>query len=123
MIKPEDFEDPGLATLYGMLQNAYDPEVSVKADLALANQTIRPPVTLTPDEAKNFDALAFLAEREYQGQTLEELKRELKTAAGTLRLQRKKRERLQVEHEMREAERVGDQPRILELLKRFNALN
>lgn len=122
-IKPEDFEDPELATLYGILLNAYDPEVSVKADLALANQTIRPPVTLNPDEAKNFDALAFLAEREYQGQTLEELKRELKTAAGTLRLQRKKRERLQVEHEMREAERVGDQPRILELLKRFNALN
>lgn len=119
----EDFEDVELSTLYGSIQKAYDPDISVKADLALANQTIRPPVTLTPDEAKNFDALAFLAEREYQGQTLEELKRELKTAAGTLRLQRKKRERLQVEHEMREAERVGDQPRILELLKRFNALN
>jgi DNA primase len=119
----EDFEDIELSTLYGSIQKAYDPDISVKADLALANQTIRPPATLTPDEAKNFDALAFLAEREYQGQTLEELKRELKTAAGTLRLQRKKRERLQVEHEMREAERVGDQPRILELLKRFNALN
>jgi len=102
--------------------NRYDPDVSVKTDLALANQTIRPPATLTPDEAKIYDALAFLAEREFQGQTLDELKRELKTAAGALRLQRKKRERLQLEQQMREAERLGDQERILELLKRFQAL-
>lgn len=117
-----DFEDPGLSGLYGSLVNRYDPDVSVKTDLALANQTIRPPATLTPDEAKIYDALAFLAEREFQGQTLDELKRELKTAAGALRLQRKKRERLQLEQQMREAERLGDQERILELLKRFQAL-
>ncbi|MCE9586101.1 DNA primase [Candidatus Uhrbacteria bacterium] len=122
-IGKEDFEGLDLSTLYGNLQISYDPDISVKADLALANQTIRPPATLTPDEAKNFDALAFLAEREYQGQSLEELKRELNTAAGTLRLQRKKRERLQLEQYMREAERLGDQERILDLQKRFNALN
>lgn len=123
LIGMEDFEGMELSTLYGTLQMAYDPDISVKADLASANQTIRPPATLTPDEAKNFDALAFLAEREYQGQSLEELKRELNTAAGTLRLQRKKRERLQLEQHMREAERLGDQERILDLQKRFSALN
>ncbi len=122
-IGPEEFEDPQLSTLYETLIKAYDPDVSVQTDLAAANQTIRPPATLTPDEVKTFNALAFLGEREYQGQSLEELKRELKTAAGTLRLHRKKRERLQLEHEMREAERLGDQSRILDLLKRFSALN
>lgn len=121
-IIPEDLDSIDLSTLYGSLLVGYDPAVSVQTDLAAANQTIRPPATLTPDEAKTFHALAFLAEREYQGQTLEELKRELKTAAGTLRLQRKKRERLQLEQQMREAERLGDQERILELLKRFQTL-
>ncbi len=120
---PEHFSDVNLSSLYGSLVSAYDPDISVQADLAAANQTIRPPATLTPDEMKNFDALAFLAEREYQGQSLEELKRELKTAAGTLHLHRKKKERLQLEQEMREAERLGDQERILTLLKRFTALN
>lgn len=119
---PQDFEDVALSTLYVTLVNSYDSDISVKTDLALANQTIRPPVTLTPDEVKIYNVLAFQAEREFQGQTLDELKRELKMAADSLRLQRKKRERLQLEQEMREAERLGDQERILVLLKRFQSL-
>ena len=120
---PGDFEDAELSTLYGKLYSVYDSNESVTTDPALAGQTIRPPANLTPEEAKNFDALAFLAEREFQGQPLDLLKRELKTAVGSLRLHRKKQERQRLEQEMREAERLGDQDRILTLLKRFNALN
>jgi len=121
-IASEDFVDHAHGALYLVLVNGYDPDVSVQTDLALANQTIRPPAFLTPDEVKTYNALAFLAEREFQGKPLDELKRELKMAADMLRLQRKKRERLQLEQEMREAERLGDQARILALLQRFQSL-
>ncbi len=118
-----DFMNPEYSALYSRLKLGYDQgEINLKDPLQ-TGQTIHPPATLAPDEMKTFDALAFLAERETQGQPLDELKRELNTAVGQLRVQRRKYERLQLEQEMREAERLGDQERILSLLKRFNALN
>ncbi|MCC7522894.1 DNA primase [Candidatus Uhrbacteria bacterium] len=122
-VHPDDFKNPSLSSLYNRLKLGYAQDEINLNDPVISGQTIRPPATLSPDEAKTFDALAFMAERETQGQPLDELKRELNTAVGQLRVQRRKYERLQLEQEMREAERMGDQARILELLKRFQALN
>ncbi len=117
----EELSDSASIALYGRLKAAYA-SGEVAPDPVAAGHAIRPPVSLGPDEAKTFDALAFLAEREFQGWTLDQLKQELKTAVSKLRLQRKKQERERLEGEMREAERLGDQARISELLTRFQSL-
>jgi DNA primase len=117
----EELIDPTGIALYGQLKAAYAAG-QVAPDPVAAGHAIRPPASLGPDEAKTFDAIAFLAEREFQGWTLDQLKQELKTAVSKLRLQRKKRERERLEGEMREAERLGDQARISELLTRFQSL-
>ncbi len=121
-VASEDFEDQNLAALYGNIRVAYDPGISVQSDPAMAGQTIRPPATLAPDEAKIFDALAFLAEREFQGMSLEELKRELKTGVEQLRRKRKTRELELLKQQMAEAELLKDERRIHELTQRFREL-
>lgn len=118
-----DFSDQHLQALYASLVNAYSgDEISTSRPDSVSGQPIRPPASLTPDQATRFDALAFLAEREFQGMTLEEIKRELKTGVEKLRLVRKNRERELLEQEMRMAERLGDQAKIAELLRRFESL-
>lgn len=117
----EDFEHPEARGLYEAVQYAYAAGEMAPDPLAVG-QAVRPPASLGPVEAKTYDSLAFLAEREFQGWTLDQLKRELKTGIGQLRLQRKKRERERLEQQMREAERLGDQVRIKELLRQFQSL-
>ncbi|MCC6563840.1 DNA primase [Candidatus Uhrbacteria bacterium] len=117
----DDFEHPEARGLYEGIRNAYAAGEMAPDPLA-AGQAVRPPASLGPVEAKTYDDSAFLAEREFQGWTLEQLKRELKTGVLQLRLQRKKRERERLEQQMREAERLGDQERIAELLRQFDAL-
>ncbi|MCR4256103.1 MAG: hypothetical protein NUW08_00155, partial [Candidatus Uhrbacteria bacterium] len=118
---PDDFSHPETRGLYEALQRAYAAG-ELAPDPIAAGQAVRPPVSLRPEEAKTFDRLAFTAEREFQGWTLDQLKRELKTGVAQLRLQRKKKERERLEQLMREAERLGDQARIKELLSRFQSL-
>ncbi len=117
----DDFEHPEARGLYEAIRNAYAAGEMAPDPLA-AGQAVRPPASLGPVEAKTYDSSAFLAEREFQGWTLDQLKRELKTGVSQLRLQRKKRERERLEQQMREAERLGDQARIAELEREFNAL-
>lgn len=117
----DDFDHPDTKGLYETVKNAYAAGEMAPDPLA-AGQAVRPPVSLNPVEAKAFDGSAFLAEREFQGWTLDQLKRELKTGIAQLRLQRKKREGERLEQQMREAERLGDQARIAELSRQFNAL-
>lgn len=118
---PGDFEHQHTRGLYVAIQTAYAAGVLAPDPIAAGN-AVRPPDSLGPEEAKIYDRLAFEAEREFQGWTLDQLKRELKTGVGQLRLQRKKRERERLEQQMREAERLGDQDRIAELLQKFQAL-
>lgn len=120
-VRPEDFQDSQLSSLYGKLECAYAAR-EVAPDPIAAGQALRPPASLDPDEAKRFDALAFLAEREFQGLSLEQLRRELKTGVAHLRLLGKKRERERLEGEMREAERLGDRTRIADIEARFQSL-
>lgn len=117
----DDFEHPDMQGLYEAVKSAYAAG-EMAPDPLVAGQAVRPPASLGPEEAKTFDRLAFLAEREFQGWTLEQLKRELKTGASQLRLHRKKRERERLEQQMREAERLGDQARIKDLERQFQSL-
>jgi DNA primase len=120
-VAPEDFVDPNLSSLYAALVSAYGAG-EVAPDPIAAGQAIRPPVSLGPDEATSFDALAFTAEREFQGWTLDQLKRELNTGLAKLRHEHMARKRQALEQEMREAERLGDQARVLELSRKFQSL-
>jgi DNA primase len=120
-VLPSDFDDPKLALLYENLVQAYGAG-EVAPDPIAAGQAIRPPVSLGPDEAMTFDALAFEAEREYQGWMLEQLKRELNTGIAKLRREHASRERQSLEQQMREAERLGDQARVIELMRKFQSL-
>jgi len=120
-VVPADFVDEKLSTLYGKLVELYGAG-EVAPDPIAAGQAIRPPVSLGPDEATTFDALAFEAEREYQGWTLEQLKRELNTGVAKLRRDHTARERQHLEQEMREAERLGDQAKVIELSRKFQSL-
>jgi len=118
-----DFSDSNLQTLYASIIRAYSGlEISTNRSDIVSGQPIRPPASLMPDQATRFDALAFLAEREFQGMTSEEIRRELKTGVEKLQLLRKARERELLEQEMRMAERLGDQTKIAELLRRFETL-
>ncbi len=120
-LRSEDFGHPETRGLYEAIRRAYAAG-ELAPDPISAGSAVRPPVSLGPDEAKSFDATAFLAEREFQGWPLDQLKRELKTGVAQLRLQRKKKERERLEQLMREAERLGDRARIEELLERFNRM-
>ncbi|MEI7512313.1 MAG: DNA primase [Candidatus Uhrbacteria bacterium] len=120
-MSPTDFVDPKLVTLVENLIRAYGAG-EVAPDPIAAGQAIRPPVSLGPDEATTFDALAFEAEREYQGWTLDQLKRELNTGIAKLRREHTARERQNLEQQMREAERLGDQAKVIELSRKFQSL-
>jgi DNA primase len=118
------FSQSDMAALYERLRFLYSSgQVSFSTSAGLnPSQVIRPPAGLTPDEAKQFDSLAFLAEREFSSSTSQELERELERDVEYLRQARNARERRQLEQNMREAERVGDQERIAELLQEFERL-
>ncbi|HVM90353.1 MAG TPA: DNA primase [Verrucomicrobiae bacterium] len=120
-VVPGDFRDPLFASLYAKLVSAYGAG-EVAPDPIAAGQAIRPPASLGPDEATIFDALAFTAEREFQGWTLDQLKRELNTGLAKLRHEQVARKRQDLEQQMREAERLGDQERIAELTRLFQSL-
>lgn len=121
-VLPSDFGEPDLAALYEKVKQGYSQGEYNRAAGTASGQPIRPPAGLAPDETMLFDALAFLAEREFQDRALDDITRELTHAVDTLRRQRKTRERTRLEQEMREAERVGDQSRIADLLKQFEAM-
>lgn len=121
-LKPEDFGMENFSALYTKLKAFYHATNSDLTAPASTGSPNRLPADLAPEEAKQMNALAFLAEREFQGLSLDELKRELKTGVDTLQGLNKARERKRLEQDMREAERVGDQSRIADLTKRFSDL-
>ena len=117
---PDLFELLDCQALYKALILAYDP--AVHPHLPLTGNVIQPPVGLEPAVATTFDALAFLAERDYRALNLEEAKKELQTRIHVLRIKRRQLERERLEEEMRRAERIGDQQQIVLLMQRFQAL-
>lgn len=121
-LNEQDFVDENLRGLYAMLRNAHNTVEIASPDRAELGTTLRPPSSLGPDQTNNFNALAFLAEREFQGMTLDELKRELNTGIEQLRRKRKTRELELLKQQMAEAELLKDEQRIKELTQRFQEL-
>lgn len=120
-LKSTDFSSKELQFLYEALKKAYDSGEFSNQALGTGH-TIRPPAHLQPEEAKTFDAVAFIAEREFAEMTVEEIKREQKQGIEQLKSRRSKRLRETLEEEMREAELLGDEQRINDVLKRFEEL-
>ncbi len=118
----EVFRDLALRTLYEVSVLAYardnHPPSSVSAD-----RTMPLSASLTPDQAQTYDALAFLAEREFQELPREALTRELKSLIEYLRTLTKARRRKELESAMRDAERVHDVEQIATLARQFAELS
>lgn len=74
-----------------------------------------------PDDLLNY--IAALADREFQDQSLDVLRRELEQTLHLLHVQLNMQELARLEQDMRDAERVGDEPRIQELASRFANLS
>ncbi len=76
----------------------------------------------SPDHDR-LNYLAAFADREFQDQSAVTLRRELDLASAELRKIRVNRHRLDLEAQMREAERAGDENRIRQLLAQFSDLS
>lgn len=115
-----EWSDPQLGALYGQLILAYNPAgIAQKGSLLTL---LRPPDSLDPTAMQTFDAIAFLAERDYRDLSLDECLRELQTHVSVLRTTRRQLERRRLEEEMRQAERTGDTQKIADIMKRFQEL-
>ncbi len=80
------------------------------------------PIPESPSE-ELFNTLAILADREFQDQSSDTLRRELDTTCTILRDKWITGERARMETEMREAEIAGDESRIRDLLAQFETLH
>lgn len=116
------FQDPVLRTLYERGVLAYA-EPHLNQASAQADRLLPPPSNLTSDEASTYEALAFLAEREFQELSRQALVGELKSLHEYLCTLAKARQRKELEEAMRDAERVGDATLIAELTRRFSELS
>lgn len=122
-LQERDFAHPEFSALYGHLKQEYAAANPLLAAQSNASpQLLRPPDSLIPDLRRVYDLLAFMAERDFQDQTIEALVHELKMGVDLLRRGRTQNERKRLEQEMRQAEREGDQARIASLLAQFDSL-
>lgn len=119
-IKAEEFTDPALQALYGVLIKEYSPDIQLSSAPRSSAAAIRLPADLTPEQTMLFHRLAFLAERESEGQTLDMLVRELASACVLWRDKSRGRRRRQLEQEMREAQLAGDKAKEDEIVARFS---
>jgi DNA primase len=107
----EDLDERLLALLY------LKPELEALAQELLQEYYL----PRSPDEdLLNF--LAVYADREFQDQSLDALRRELEVVCTQYRKLRISKTRADLEREMRDAERIGDSAKIQELLTQFNQL-
>jgi hypothetical protein len=121
--KAEAIRDSALRTLYEACILAYARDNHSQMSAAAADKPMPLPTPLTSDQAQTYDALAFLAEREFQETSREMLARELKSLLEYLRTLTKARRRKELGEAMRDAERVGDATLIAELARQFSELS
>lgn len=123
--KAEEFEFAAHQTLYGKLLNAYTTaKIQSPAPTGLsAGHLLSLPPDLTSEERDAFEAIAFLAERDFLTQNVASLERDVQTLVSKLRSQRLTKHRQSLEEAMRQAERIGDQAQIAELLRQYQALH
>lgn len=121
--KPEEFADPQAHHLYEVLCLSYDTGKFTSASPGVpSGSPLRPPPTLTSEELAFFDSCAFLAERDFPDTPLADLKRELEQLIHSQRAQHLRLRRTALEEAMREAERAGDQAKVIQLSQEFQAL-
>jgi DNA primase len=121
--KPQEFADPQAQSLYGALCLSYDAGKFMSALPGVSSgSTLRPPPTLSSAELAFFDSCAFMAERDFSDASLADLKRELEQTILSFRGNRLRSRRAALEAAMREAERAGDQAKVIQLSQEFQAL-
>jgi hypothetical protein len=72
---------------------------------------------------KRFDAIAFLAERDYRDMAVDQCLHELQSQVRVMRTTRRQLERRQLEDAMRQAERIGDTKKRDEIMEAFQRLS
>lgn len=88
----------------------------------LAKDSLKEYYQPVPSDVGLLNYLAILADREFQDQSPDALRQELEMACRGLRELRTTGRRADLEQQMREAERTGDESRIAELIAQFNQL-
>jgi DNA primase len=116
------FEDQDIKTLYETCNVAYA-QLNLSSTSATADRPLPRPTNLTSDQGNLYEALAFLAEREFQDMSRAEWTGEQKSLIEHLRTLAKARQRKELEAAMRDAERVGDATLIAELARTFSELS
>lgn len=123
--KPEEFEIPVHASLYETLVKAYNlPQIQGSPQPGpRAGSSLSLPPELRSEERDAFEAAAFLAERDLLTQTAASLERDVRSLVGVLRGERLTKRRRLLEDAMRQAERIGDQAQIADLMRQFQDLH
>ena len=115
---------PKIRTREDELSDRIDALIYLQPDFkALAEQALGAYDAAHSPDHDRLNYLAAFADREFQDQSVATLRRELDLACAELRKIRVNRHRLDLEAQMREAERAGDENRIRELLMQFSDLS
>lgn len=115
---------PKMRTREDELSDRVDSLIYLQPDFqALAEQALGAYDAPHSPDHDRLNYLAAFADREFQDQSAVTLRRELDLACAELRKIRVNRHRLDLEAQMREAERAGDENRIRELLMQFSDLS
>jgi DNA primase len=123
--KPEEFEIPAHASLYEKLVAAYNlPQIQGSTHTGLrAGSPLSLPSELDSEERDAFEAAAFLAEQDLLTQTAASLERTVRALVASVRSERLTQRRRLLEEAMRQAERIGDQAAIADLMRQFQDLH
>ncbi len=123
--KPEEFETPVHKSLYEQLVKTYNsPQIhGVSSPGLRAGSSLALPPDLRSEERDAFEAAAFLAERDLLTQTAASLERDVRALVVLLRSERLTKRRRELEEAMRQAERIGDQAAIADLMRQFQDLH
>lgn len=106
------------------LQDRLEAIIYLQGDFAaLAEQALGAYYAAHSPDTGRLNYLAAFADREFQDQSAVALRRELDLACAELRKIRVNQHRMDLENQMRDAERTGDEARIKELLEQFRLLS
>ena len=123
--RPDEFSTPVHKSLYETLLNLYNqPQIQGSPTTGLrAGSLLALPPELLPAERDAFEAAAFLAERDLLTQNAATLERDVQALVVLLRSERLAKRRRELEEAMRQAERIGDQATIADLMRQFQDLH
>lgn len=123
--RAEEFVTPVHKSLYETLIKLYNqPQIQGTPSTGLrAGSLLALPPELLPEERDAFEAAAFLAERDLLTQNAATLERDVQALVVLLRSERLTKRRRELEEAMRQAERIGDQVAIADLMRQFQDLH